>query len=659
MTIGNMLAARKIISALAICLALWTARTWAQTRAQTRAPQPAKPGGPVQFFHYKDTPGGRMEDAIFTGSNSIYLPDGAVQVKGFKMIGIRDGQASNVAITALAPECRTDDKRKTASDPGPIQIFTPTTNLDVQGLGFFVAESNQVLILSNQVETRVAKSMLGASPLFASPANSSPDAGQIVKILADHGRFDFRSNLVDYSEHVRVVDPQYQLDAPLLSIQFASNQTVETMFARPGVTLTLPGNGAATGASAHYFATNENALLELAGDADAKAHWQNGEQEAWAAKFTYDPNRHLLTGSDGTRVRWPNQPAGAAAPHTFLELVADDAALQMTADGAEVEGATAVRNVLITNQADQSSALAGKAVYDRPHDLLALTEAPVWWNDQMEVRGDTLSMSSSNKVYHAQGNARLKLRVSGVAGSPASSTNQWLFVSAADLISQPVNSQTNLVTFRGDVQARLLDGAQLQAALTAKVLLVWLSSGSQGPSNQVVLVEAREDVRARTAPDAAGVTKTISCGVLTARRSAATGLWQSMIAEENAVLEAFGSGSAAVSNRLAAATVTAHFSSVTNQLENALAEGGVVFAQNAPGKSLHATGDRAVYAAVPEEQVELTGHPWAQTDRITILDADHLKYDLKSGAADASGQYHLVFPKRIAGNPTPSAPPSP
>jgi len=196
----------------------------------------------------------------------------------------------------------------------------------------------------------------------------------------------------------------------------------------------------------------------------------------------------------------------------------------------------------------------------------------------------------------------------------------------------------------------VLDGEQLQAGLTSKVLLVWLSSSSQGLSIQVVLMVAREGVRAQTAPDAAGVTKTISCGVLTAHRLAATGLWQSIVAEEDAVLESFGSGSAAVSNRLAATTVTAHFSSVTNQLENAVAEGAVVFAQTAPGKSLHTTGDRAVYTTAPEEQVELTGHPWAQTDRLTILDADRLKYDLKSGAVDASGQYHLVFPKRMAAN---------
>jgi lipopolysaccharide export system protein LptA len=268
-------------------------------------------------------------------------------------------------------------------------------------------------------------------------------------------------------------------------------------------------------------------------------------------------------------------------------------------------------------------------------------------------------MSSGRRVYHAQGHARLRLRVSGAAGSPAGSTNQWLYVSADDLVSQPVNSGTNLVTFRGDVRARLLDGEQLQDTLAAKVLLVYLSSGGQGPGNQVVLVVARENVRAETVPDAAGVTKTISCGALTAHRSAATGLWQSIVAEEDAVLESFGAGSAAVSNVLTAATVTAHFSSLTNQLENAVAEGGVDFAQTAPGKCLHATGGRAVYTVAPEEQVELTGHPWAQTDQFTILDADRLNYDMKSNQVAASGRYHIVFPKRVAANGAQPARPPP
>ena len=70
------------------------------------------------------------------------------------------------------------------------------------------------------------------------------------------------------------------------------------MFARPGVTMTLPGKGVATGATAHYFATNENRCWNWPADRTPTAQWHNGQQEASAAKFTYDPNRHFLSAHD-------------------------------------------------------------------------------------------------------------------------------------------------------------------------------------------------------------------------------------------------------------------------------------------------------------------------------------------------------------------------
>jgi lipopolysaccharide export system protein LptA len=663
----------------------------------------AKPGGAVQMSHYAKTTNGMVVDAIFTGTDSTILSSDAIQVKQFKMIGVRNGQPANVTVTAEAPECRIDHDRDNVGDPGPIQIYTPTTNLFTQCVGFFCAESNQVFYMSNQVETRVLKSML-RSPLFQTASNAAPDAGQMVKIFSGRGQYAFRSNLMDYAEEVRVIDPQYELDAPLLTIQFASNQSVETMFARTGVTLTLPGKGIATGATAHYFATNENTVLELDGDADAPAQWHNGEQEARAAKFTYDPDRHLLNGRDRVRVRWPNRPADAPAPHTLMEMFADDASLHTAGDGGGIEHVTAGGNVILVNQADQSSATAGSAEYDRPHDLFTLREDAVWWNDRVEIRGDTLTQEPSNSVYHARGHARVKLFVSGAAGATPGSTNQWLIVTADDIDSRPLNSQTNLITFRGDVQARLLDGGQVQDALTSEVLLAYqLCTNKQGPGNPVVLLVARENVKGETGRNAAGVMKRISCGVLTARRSAATGLWQSIVGEEDAVVETFGADGAAVSNHLTAPTITALFSPVTNQIESAAAAGGVVFAQTgpakngaagaivsnhltaaavnarfsdvtnhvesavaegrvvfariAPGKTLHATGSKAVYAALPEEQVELTGHPWAQTDKLTIVDADRLKYELQGGAVDTSGRYHIILNKtNAAGAPSPGHP---
>jgi len=647
-----MLTTTKLGLTLAGSLLLCLPPSW----AQTPAPQAGNSGGYVEKPYYKDTPAGRRLEADFTGWNAVNLPGGAMQVKQFKMIGVRNGQLTNVSVTALAPECCIDFDHKFAGDAGPIQIFTPATNLFVQGTGFFCAESNQVLIISNQVETRVVKSMLRSSPIFAGATNASSDPAQIVKIFSGRGQFDFRSNLVDYSGGVRLIDPQYEVDSPLLSIQFASNQTVQTMFARPAVTLTLTGKGVATGAAAHYLATNENPLLELAGEPGADARWQNGQEEATAAKFTYDPGRHRLAADDHVRVRWPNPPAPPPAAQTFQLLSTDHAVLEMTADGADVQRMTADGHVVITNQADQSSAAAGLADYDRPGDLFTLTENPVWRNDRMEVRGDTLSMQSSNQTYHAQGHARLTLLLSGAAGPPAASTHQWLSVSADDILRQPLNPQTNLVTFAGNVQARLLDGETLRDTLTAHSLLVYQLADRQDFSNQVVLVVARQDVRVQSAPDAAGVTKTISCGLLTARRSPATGLWQTIVAEDDAVLQSTGSGPGAISQKITAALVTAYFSALTNQLERAVAEGKVVFAQAAPDRHLRATGDLAVYAVAPVEQVELTGHPWAETDQGSISGADRLQYQMQSGSVDAFGLYHIV-PKRVATKAPPSARP--
>ena len=104
------------------------------------------------------------------------------------------------------------------------------------------------------------------------------------------------------------------MDSPLLTIQFASNQTVETMFARHGVTLTLTGKGVATGATAPLLRHQRKPAAGTGRRTGADARWQNGEQEATAAKFTYDPDRHLLTADDQVRVRWPNPPDSTLPP---------------------------------------------------------------------------------------------------------------------------------------------------------------------------------------------------------------------------------------------------------------------------------------------------------------------------------------------------------
>jgi lipopolysaccharide export system protein LptA len=610
-----------------------------------RAQGPPGSNAPARVFyaHYRNTPQGKIIDALFNGSQANPLPGGLVLVKDFELRGVRDGQTNQVQVLAQAPECIVDYRpnQEMAENAGPIHIFTPTTNLFVQGTGFFYAESNQMLFLSNQVQTRVVKSLLRSGVFPAPKTGAADDAGQILRIFSDRGQLVYRSNLVNYAGSVRVADPQFQMLSPFLSVHFTTNWTVESILAWQDVTITLTNKGTATGATASYFNTNGAELLELEGG----AHWLNGPEEAKAARFTYDPNRHFLIADNQVWVLWPNPATNPSAPATFRQLWADHATLQMSTNGATADAMTSEGNVIILNQADHSRALADQAVYNRTNDLIELRGHSVWRNDRMKVQGDLLSMASAstNPIFHAQGNARFKLQVLG------QSTNRWIDITSDDILHQSLDAQTNLATFRGHVHARLLKDDQLQDSLTSQLLLVYLDS-----SNQVETAVARGDVRAETAADAKGVRKTIACGVLTARRSPLTGLWRSVMAEEDVQIQLAGSGPAAENDNLTAAIVTAYFSSVTNVIENAVAVGNVVFDQNSAGQNIHATGDRAVYDLAPAERIVLTGHPVGRKDKFLISNADRLVWDVKSGGLNASGLYHIIPDHNL--NPDPSAP---
>jgi lipopolysaccharide export system protein LptA len=609
--------------------------------AVAQGPPETNPPAKVFYTHTRTTPQGRVPDATIAGSSATPLPNKELFLwKDFYLRAYRDGQTNLVQVIAQAPQCTVDYKsgREFVSDPGPLRIFTPDSNLWVQGVGFFCSETNEILIISNQVETRVAESMLRSSLLPGPTGAATERAGMVLHIHSEHAQFNYKSNIVDYAGNVVASDPLMEMHSPFLTIQFSNGQSVQSILAWNGVMITLTNKGTATGQTASYFATNGTELLKLNGDAE----WHNGQQEAKASTFTYDPDRHFLIADEQVRVRWPNPVTNLSAPVTFRELWADHSTLQMSTNGEEVDAMTSEGNVILVNQTDQSRANADKATYDRTNDLFELTGEADWRKDKMEVLGDKLSVTSfsSNPVSHAQGNAQLKIQF-------GQSTNRWLYINADDSVHQTLNAQTNLATFRGNVHARVLQDGQLQDSLTSQVLLVYLDS-----SNKVETAVARGNVRAETAADAQGVKKTISCGALTAHFSPLTTQLRSVMAEENVVMELSGSSPAAPDDKLTAAIVTAYFSPVTNQVENAVASGDVVFDQTKGAQKIHATGARAVYDLAPVEQFVLTGRPFAQKDKIQITRAERLIWDMKSGGLNAFGPYHIVSSR----NTNPPAP---
>jgi lipopolysaccharide export system protein LptA len=581
-----------------------------------------------QMPFYRYTPEGKKLDFVITGDSVTNLNTRAVLVTQFELKSFHDGDPKQVQITAQAPQCAVDISSSTASDSGPLKIFTPTTNLYVQGVGFLFTQSNHFLIVSNNVETRVVKSLLKSS-MISAPKTNAADTNQIVLIYADNGRFNLDSNIFDYAGRVHMIDPQLDMTCDFVTIRLTTNGAVQSILARQNVILTTTNNGRATGDIGYYYVANGVEMMDLTNNAT----WRNGDEQAKANGFTYDSTHHLLHACEHVHALWPNANANAApGSHTvgtngFRELFSDFASLQFPPTNGPVERMTAHGNVIIINQADQSSATADSAVYERATDSFDLDGNPAWWTPNMRVEAQRLSAELGAKTYHAHTNAHFKTRTGGATGN---SKNQWLFISSDD-----IDYWTNKAVFSQNVHTRLEQNGQLRDTLDCDLLTVGLTN------NQVENGSAFGDVHGETAPDAAGLIKTIVCGQLNAWRSVKTGLMTSIDAHTNVVLQQKGAKPGAPCNQLSADTVTAFFSPVTNQIDHAVADQNVVVDQFKAGKDTHATAEHAVYTATNDE-ARLTGSPQAHTDSYKISNADFMIWQVKSQKFQAFGLYKIL-----------------
>jgi lipopolysaccharide export system protein LptA len=609
--------------------------------ARGQAPSGARLSKNPSWIFYRMTPAGQVPEARFGGTTATSISGPVWLVKDFQLTTFRDTQGREIQLIAQGPECYLDYNIKIAWDAGPVKMFTPTTNLYTQGIGFFCNQTNELLIISNQVQTRVVKAML-KTPLMGA-ANAPDGSGQVVQIFADYSELHYNSNVVTYSGHVHVIDPQMDITSKTMVINFTTNGTVNRILWSDDVVVTTTNKGRATAATALYFITNGNEMLELSGDAT----WENSGQQAWAGQFTYEPDRHFLTATNHVRVRWPGSgsahpeaaagssiaPPAANAATNFLGMTADFATVQSAPENGQVQIITATGGVVITNEADHSHSFSQRAVFNRTNDWLELTGQPVWENDQIQVAGWALAMQLSNKVYRAEGQARLKMRLAQtVSGANHPAANQWLLIS-----SSTIDYNTNLANFTEPVQAGANRDGVLLDTLTCKLLTLQM-----GASNQVQTAIARGNVHAETIPAAGEPKRTISCQTLTARRSPETLRLERVEAEQNVIIEVITTGTNAAYNRLTADTASAAFFADTNRVQRAEAEGNVTFEQIKGPKKLQATGEKAVYQGEPIQQVELTGHPWAKTEKVMISDADAMSWDVKSSSFSASGLFSIV-----------------
>jgi lipopolysaccharide export system protein LptA len=584
----------------------------------------------TRIIHERQTAtGAELEHLLsFTQKTNVAPHDDLVWP--FMIKSFRSGPSNELQLIGQAQECHVDQQGHRAWDAGPLVLFTPTTNVWVQGEGFLFIETNHSLDISNKVETRVLRSLLKTSTLNRAKTNAPAAAEQTLKIFSDRCHFDYLSNFAQYFGHVHVIDVQLDLTSERLSIQMTTNGAIQTILAEENVIMTNADKGWATGPRGFYYVTNGSEMTELTGG----ARWHNGDEQAWADKFIYDSTHHFLTAIGEVHVWWPNGRQQPGVPPKvngasgYRKLWADFATLQWPLTNGPVEAMHATGNVIIVNQADASRAAGDQADYVRTNDLFELTGSPKWWNDRMEVKGRILRAEATNESYHALGDAHLKIQMTSTTHS-----NQWLYVASEDL-----DYRTNLAVFTDHVHARLLEDDVLRDTLNSDKLDVELIS------NDVKTAVARGHVQGETAPDKLGRIKTINCVKLTANRSPATKLWTDILAETEVVLQQFGTNKSDPREHLTAENAMAYFSLVTNQLERAVAERNVVIDQTKTNQAIHATGQQAVYTVAADE-IKLTGAPVARNDQYIISNSDYMIWHPKTNRFEAFGPY-FIYPSK-------------
>lgn len=609
-------------------LFLACAAAWILLDARAQVPTGTQLSGHPSMRFYRNTPEGQKLDFVITGDSAANLNGSLMLVKQFVLKSYKDGNPTNVEIIAEAPQCEVDLSNHMAADAGPLKIFTPTTNVFVQGVGFRFSQADHILVLSNQVETRIDKKLVRKTALAPSNGNAPVESAQFVKIFADNGVFMLESNRVDYAGSVHLVDPQLDMTSARLTIQLTTNNALQSILARDNVVLTTTNNGQAIAQNGLYYVTNGVEMLRLS----TNAIWRNGDEQAQAREFDYDSGKHLLTARGNVIAHWPNRDvhetnSTLAGTNGFRVLYSDFATLQFPPTNGPVERMVSRGHVSIVNQQDGSRAVADEAVYDRATGGFALTGSPVWRNDQMEVSADDLTADLNQKAYHATRHSRFKMRVGNPGGARA---NQWLYIN-----SDGIDYHTNLAVFSNNVDAQVVESNQMREKLTCDLLTVHLTN------NQAESGAATGHVSGRTAVDRSGIYKTITCDLLNAYRSVKTGLMESADAHGGVILREIGAKTSGFTNQLTAGVATAQFSAVTNQIERAEAMRDVVIDQFKTNGTTHATARKAVYTAAVDE-VKLTGSPQARSGNYFITNAEYLIWQPKTNRFRAVGLYKII-----------------
>jgi hypothetical protein len=107
---------------------------------------------PLAYF---ESPHELQMQSFLEGARADPGADGVIIIQNAKLQTFREDGTKDM--TVKAPQCAFDSRRYTVSSAGPFQM--QTSNVMVQGVGFFWKQTNSELLISNQQITTVTGQM--------------------------------------------------------------------------------------------------------------------------------------------------------------------------------------------------------------------------------------------------------------------------------------------------------------------------------------------------------------------------------------------------------------------------------------------------------------------------------------------------------------------
>ncbi|MDB6025585.1 MAG: hypothetical protein JWM68_1808 [Verrucomicrobiales bacterium] len=554
-------------------------------------------GKKVSYSHYE----GSVPRALITAQNVKPLSGKNILALEFMLTTFRDGNPTNIEVVIESPECVFNYDSHLASSTNRLILYNAETNLLIEGRGFvWQPGPTNVLTISNDVHTIIQR-----------VTNAPVKNEGALHIYSDHFKFlavlgtNANTRIAYYTDNVRAEDPDVRLTAASLTADLSGTNNVKNIVAETNVVIVhKEDNSEAAGERAVYVNEGGKQLVELTGN----PHWHDTKNEGRAKRFRYDRNSRMVWLEGDAEMKLPRN---SVAQPEFLGLNSKkegktNEPITISARVLQIDlttnktGRVLVAQTNVVILADNTRATADSAFFSEASGVLRLTNG-TWGGDQFTATGALLTLDRSNKVFHAEHDAFLKL--------PAKSFGEVKKKSKAaddrsiEILADHYDVHTNFAVFHDNVRASF--PAQLNGIghLTCDQLTAQFRSNKV----QTLIAEGHVDLQQKVSDPTNAIDRQVTCEKLTVK-FLPNGSIQVLHAEVQVIAEEFSHNLKTKVDRkrkLSASSVDIQFGA-TNQIGKLVADRNVYLEENRSWGQ----GERLVYTNSGEEEVaELIGNP--------------------------------------------------